>query len=405
MSTGNRARRRILFSIAPATGHLNPVVPLAHALQRRGNEVKIATSAELAPSVRRAGLEPVITCPDLGTEARTRAIPDFDRRSGPDQARWAIGYLAKPMAEAIVQLAKQWRPDLIVRDGLGVAAWAVGEELGIPTALFAISGIMPMAAVKTLLGESLAELRADRGLPPDCDLSGFYGSLVIDTTPPSLQQPGAGAIPQRILMRPSQWTDGVDGEPPPWLAELGRRPLVYITLGTVLNQRPDLFRKLVHAVAPLEVDAVLTVGTDGDPAALGELPANVRVAPYIPQERIFKLATAVVCHGGRGTTYGALDARLPVCMIPLGTDQPSIAAAVERAGAGVVCSTTSITIGAGSLPLALPDDLTVTALNNAIVRTLTDATLRQQAGVIAAEIRAMPAPDKVAARLESLTAG
>ena len=49
-------------------------------------------------------------------------------------------------------------------------------------------------------------------------------------------------------------------------------------------------------------------------------------------------AELVVCHGGSGTTFGALAAGLPLVICPLFADQSANAQVVQDAGAGVVFS-------------------------------------------------------------------
>jgi len=44
----------------------------------------------------------------------------------------------------------------------------------------------------------------------------------------------------------------------------------------------------------------------------------------------------VLCHGGSGTTYGALAAGLPVVVVPMFADQRTNAQLIAVAGAGIV---------------------------------------------------------------------
>jgi len=395
------AGRKILFNIVPGSGHLNPIVPLARAVQARGHEVRVGTTSSFAPQVRAAGLEAVAVGPDWDGGDPTASNPDFLRQGPMEQLRWVVGLTAIPTADGLVELAQQWRPDLIVRDSINFGAWAAGEELGIPVVLFGITGIMPRPVAQMILAEPLAALRAHRRLAPDSELSGIHGVLALDTTPPSLLDAFAGMIPNRQPLRPTQWAgDGAAGVPG-WLDTLGGRPIVYATLGTVVNANPEVFRKLIAAVAGMDIDLVMTIGRNGDAAALGDLPENVHVAPYIPQDRVLKMASAVVCHAGRGTTYGTLEAGLPLCLVPLGTDQPLVAAACERAGASVTCATSTLSVGPMQVPVAVPADLDVAQLRSSIERTLTDSGLRTRAREIGAEIVAMPSPDEVALLVEA----
>jgi hypothetical protein len=73
----------------------------------------------------------------------------------------------------------------------------------------------------------------------------------------------------------------------------------------------------------------MTVGDAADEAELGSLPANVSAKRWIPQAAILAKASAMVGHGGFGTTTGALLAGVPQVVVPLFADQPYNAARVR----------------------------------------------------------------------------
>ena len=61
----------------------------------------------------------------------------------------------------------------------------------------------------------------------------------------------------------------------------------------------------------------------------------MRLAAWVEQADILREASLVVCHGGSGTTFGALAAGVPVVIIPAFADQFANALGVVRAGAGI----------------------------------------------------------------------
>ena len=82
----------------------------------------------------------------------------------------------------------------------------------------------------------------------------------------------------------------------------------------------------------------MTVGHHVDPLALGALPANVRVEPWLPQAEVMAHTAAMVGHGGSGGTLLALAAGVPIAFRPLFVDGPANAARVTALGAGLVAS-------------------------------------------------------------------
>jgi UDP:flavonoid glycosyltransferase YjiC (YdhE family) len=59
---------------------------------------------------------------------------------------------------------------------------------------------------------------------------------------------------------------------PDWVTAERSRPLVYLTLGTYVHGHLDSLRAAMDGVAMLPVDALLTVGPEGDPASLEPAP-------------------------------------------------------------------------------------------------------------------------------------
>ncbi len=390
---------KVLFCIVPAQGHLNPIVPLARAFQDRGHDVRIGTAASFGDAVHAAGLNAIPIGLDLDGRDPSATHPEFLTLSPLDQARLLLRLMGAPIADDLVEFARTWRPDVIVRDNATIGAWAAGEELRIPVVVFGSTGVTPRPALKRMVGDVLAELRANRGLTTKPDLDGFHGVMCLDTTPPSLVSPSSGEVEGRRPLRPDQWVGAGDSPVPAWLDSLGGRPIVYVTLGTVVNTRL-VFQKIIEAASGLELDAVVTTGRqDIDFSAV---PSNVHVAPYIPQDRVLTKASAVVCHAGRGTVYGALAQGLPLCLIPLGADQPVVAAACERAGVGLVCATTTTNYGPVPVPIALPADLDPRSIRESLVALLGSAGPRKRALEVADEIAAMPSPPEVAASIDAL---
>src|SRR3954464_9288253 len=71
----------------------------------------------------------------------------------------------------------------------------------------------------------------------------------------------------------------------------------------------------------------------------GPLPANVRMARWLPMVDVLPSCAAVIHHGGSGTMFGARVAGVPQVVLPLGADQPTNADAVVRRGVGLALDT------------------------------------------------------------------
>jgi UDP:flavonoid glycosyltransferase YjiC (YdhE family) len=128
------------------------------------------------------------------------------------------------------------------------------------------------------------------------------------------------------------------------------------------------------------VRALLTLGA-ADAGTVGRVPANVHIETWVPQHDVLAHAAAVVCHGGSGSTIGALEAGRPLVVVPLFADQPGNAKRVEAVGAGV-----SVAATAG-------------AIRGGIETVLGDPSYRAAATSLAAEMRAQRPVDEAYALL------
>jgi MGT family glycosyltransferase len=133
------------------------------------------------------------------------------------------------------------------------------------------------------------------------------------------------------------------------------------------------------------------VGRDLDLDALPDVPENVHVEPWVPQQDVLAHASAAVVHGGSGSTLGALAAGVPLVVVPLFADQPQNARRVHEVGAGI-----AVEPDREDLPA------TIEPLRGAIESVLSEPSYRDTAGALAAEVRAEPPVDEAVALSERL---
>ena len=70
-------------------------------------------------------------------------------------------------------------------------------------------------------------------------------------------------------------------------------------------------------------------GATGGATLQSTPPATIHVARFVPHQDVLPQAAAVITHAGLGTVHAALAHGLPLVCMPIGRDQPDIAARVE----------------------------------------------------------------------------
>ena len=385
---------RVLMTCQPAFSHATQLIPLARKLSRDGHSAVVATSASFAPVLARHGIDVRTFGPDWMIGPGDRV---YDRTVGKHLFRGFPQVPDRSSIDRVLELARDWRADLIVREYSEFTGWVVARKLGVPLVTHGIIHRLPPQAedgVAQVTGR-LAELA---GVDPPRDRDDLLGTAYLDIVPPSLRCPWEHDQPLAHPTRPSSF----DGLPQPdalaWLDALGRsRPLVYVSLGNVFSQSSSLWRIVIAALTELDVDALVTTGGTG-PDDLGAPPANVRVERYVPQSHVLPRCAAVVCHAGFNTLIGAFAHGLPAVCLPLAADHPINAHRCAEAGAGLNCANAPATDPRGPLvdPATLrPDDVAC-----ALSRLLDDPAFTNAARRLASEIRDMPGPAEAARLLE-----
>ncbi len=373
---------RVLVSSVPGLGHLHPVLPVARAAAAAGHEVRVATGADRLDWVERCGATGVPAgLPHDELVSRAWALPT------PERARQMFTTLAvPPMARDLRSLVARWRPDVLLHEEGEYAAPLVAALTGLPCVTHSWPSPARPAVGRQLLDEGLRAVWHDAGATgPVRQVGGHY----LDSCPPLLQGDGLRAVDAPVTpVRPTGF-DGPPQPPPPWLSSLPR-PAVYVTLGTEpAFSRPELLQRLVDAAASV-VPAVV-VSTGPHPVEAVRAQAGVHAVQYLPQSLVLPAVDGVVCHGGAGTTSGALLHGLPVLVVPgPAPSQQAAAARVTAAGLGQHLSW---------------EQADLDALAAAVRRLVDPDGLRARAQAARAALDALPGPDDVVALLERAAAG
>lgn len=332
---------RYLFVVPPMVGHVNPTIPVGRALAARGHEVAWAGPTEVVAS---ALPDDVTHLPvPLSARVRDHIAARADDLRGAAALKHLVGDFLVPLAECMVPGVRAavdaFGPDVMVVDQQALAGTAVALADGITWATSATTSALlvdPMemlprvkAWADGLQRDVLRGAGVDERTAATADLR-FSPHLVIVFSTPALV--GRDDFPERFAFVGPSIGDRRDATPFDWSWLDHDGPNVLVSLGTLnWHNGGRFFRAAAAALDGSPARGVLVAPPD----LVGDCPPNVRVVPHVPQLALMPHLDAVVCHGGHNTTCEALAHGVPLVVAPIRDDQPTIAAQVDAAQAGV----------------------------------------------------------------------
>ncbi|MDQ4128825.1 MAG: glycosyltransferase [Actinomycetota bacterium] len=389
---------RVLFTTLPGAGAFHALVPLARALEAAGHEVAFATSRSYCPTVEGTGFR----CFPAGYDwlvgereplyARVReSLAGRDAPFSPLEDVYTA-FLPPRMVPGLVDLGRSWGPEALVREPMEFAGCVAAEVLGIPHAACGPFFSFWQGAWHGVPGEvgkpKLEALRRAYGLPPDPDLVMLHRYLYLAFLPPAFLHPDLTPPSTVHFLRPVSFNRSGAEVSPPWLARLPERPTVHASLGTVFHRTPGVFSAILEGLRDEEINLILAVGRDQDPAAFGPQPPNVYIERYIPHTVLLPHCDAVITHGGFSSVMACIEEGLPMVAVPL--------AGGDQAGNAQRCA------ALGVARVVAPDQRTPETIREAVLDVLRDPRYRENAGHLRREIQTLPEPEHAVELLERL---
>lgn len=114
------------------------------------------------------------------------------------------------------------------------------------------------------------------------------------------------------------------------------RPLVYISLGTIIKGGKKFFNNCIDAFKNENIDVIISTGKKFKIGKLKNIPDNIHVYNFVDQIHVLKMADVFITHGGMNSISEALVHKVPMVVIPFSADQPRNALTIKNIGAGVV---------------------------------------------------------------------
>ncbi len=405
---------------------------VVQALVARGHEVWWYAASKFAHIVEAAGathvpMSAAIDWDDADVEA---ALPALRGKRGLARVRAQLrAMFIEPMVAQLRDLealADRVRPEAVIADQAHLGAALLAETRGLPWVGVGISALVVPSVDVAPFGSALPPLAGDAGKKRNGLLNwlihrvlfasvntayrrqreaaglpagqGTYfdvlaPQLFLQPTIPAFEYPRSDLPAQVHFVGPLVPPAMREHPLPPWWGEVlaahaAGTPIVLVTQGTLATDARELAMPALRALADAELLVVVTL----DPSLLaaagqGELPANARVAAYVPYQQLLPLASVMVTNGGYGGVQMALGAGVPLVVAGGSEEKPEIAARVAWSGAGI------------DLRTGRPR---VRALRLAVMRVLAEPAYRERARALAGEMARHDAPATSADLIEAV---
>jgi MGT family glycosyltransferase len=377
---------KILIASTPATGHLNPLLAIGRILIAEGHEVAVLTGTSLRGRVEGIGTKfrPLPAGADFDSQDILEVVPELKNiPPGPEWLRVAIERIfvdsIPHQHQGLQQTLRDFPADVIVGDDMffGVLPMLLGPRSNRPPIVLCGTSILhwhrddgaptfaglPPATTKMQRDEYAAIAREhdrtvdqpvalrvnrilkDLGVGPlsvpvfasVVELADAYMQLTV----PSFEFPRNNVPPAvRFIGTPPLIPN--QAPLPPWADELdGSRKVVLVTQGTVANHNFGLLVAPTLAALANESDLLVVVTAGGRPpeAIPGPIPANARLASYLPFEWLLPKVDVLVTNGGYGSVNQAMSFGIPLVTAGLTEDKADVNARVAWSGVGINLAT------------------------------------------------------------------
>ena len=367
---------KVLIITFGTRGDVQPYVALGKGLQTAGHTVTVCTSARFESFIKDYNLAYGYMTDELLKVIDTDMGRDIIEHSSGiwgaiRSAIRLIKYL-KPLTRQMIidswEAARAAGPDLIIFHPKILGAVSIAEKLNVPVVMAALQPMIVPTADFPLAGMPKWNIGRwyNRSTYRLIKIGfGMYTKLVNDFRQNRLHLPpfrkfsgmhftGKGnPIPvlhgysPHVVPRPSDWPGQAtvngywfldqsdDWQPPSRLSAFldSKQAPVYIGFGSMAGRNPRRLADIaIKAITKAKLRGILATGWGGLDAC--HLPDNILKINDAPHEWLFPRVSAVIHHGGAGTTGAALRAGKPMTICPFIADQPFWGECIHGLGVG-----------------------------------------------------------------------
>lgn len=337
--------KKIAFFCIPAHGHTNPMLLVAAELVRRGNEVRFYSFGEFEEKIKAAGAE-FISCDSFLPKLTKQEEAGLKNISTTEMTVQDIR-ITLSMNDFLDQEFKSFQPDVVYTDSVcfwgKLNAWKHHVPMVVSTSTFAFnqmsSGYMknsPKEMADMVFGLPRVSRELKKLEPYGFRVKSVFSLIQSDNNTDSIVytskkfQPYSESFSDHYaFVGPSVFSNVLP-------EKKKERPLIYISMGTVINDRPDFYSKCIDALKNLNADVIISCGNAINREKLGALPDHIQVYPCVNQLDVLARADAFITHCGMNSVSESLYMAAPMVLYPQTSEQFAVARRVTEIGAGIM---------------------------------------------------------------------
>lgn len=349
---------KYVILVASAYGHVNPTLAVAQELVRRGEQVVYYLTEEFRTSVEATGaaFQPYQSA--RGKMQRPGGLPKDSNLVFRAIPLMRIKESQNILPQVLERISME-QADFILYDSLCLWGRIVAQRLHLP-AILLYPTYPPNERSRFMWTQPEFMQSEASGMFDDIqsalnDLCTLYHVPLIDYRDffthvealnivfmPRAFHPAGETFDEHFVFVGPSIAPRKDAPALP-LDHTNDQPVLYISLGTAFNNRPDFFNLCLQIFGHQPWQVVMAHGKRVDEAVLGSVPPNFLLAPYVPQLEVLQQASVFVTHGGMNSMMESLYFGVPMVVVPQMIEQEMNARRCAALGLGVALDPNNLT--------------------------------------------------------------